>query len=262
MSADGGARAGPASGLAPLWNARAVAIIGATERPGAIGRLPVEFLERYGYAGRILPVNPNATQVLGVPAYPTVAAAPGPVDLALILVAAHRVPAAIEDCVAAGVPVVVVMSAGFAETGPAGAALQSDVVATARAGGIRVVGPNCIGAVGFAAGQVACFSPLFSARRLPVQGGEIGFVTQSGALGYGAVSLAMERGLGLAVAVNTGNEADVTAVEVLHELAAGGECGALLGYVESLTDGPGLRALAGSGIPVALLKAGTSASGA
>ncbi|MGH3329469.1 MAG: CoA-binding protein, partial [Streptomycetales bacterium] len=260
MSAAPDPVAHPATGLAPLWDARAIAVVGATERSGAIGRLPVEFLERYGYRGRILPVNPNATQVLGLPAYPSVsaarAAAPTPVDLALVLVAAHRVPAAIEDCVAAGVPVAIVMSSGFAETGPVGAALQAEVVASARAGGTRIVGPNCIGAVGFRTGQVACFSPLFSARRVPVRGGAIGFVTQSGALGYGAVSLAMERGLGLAVAVNTGNEADVTAVEVLRELSAGEGCRALLGYVESLTDGPGLRALAATGVPVALLKAG------
>jgi acyl-CoA synthetase (NDP forming) len=256
-----------ASPLTPLWDARSVAIVGATERPGALGRLPVAFLQRYGYTGRVLPVNPTADTVLGLPAYPTVAAAReatgGPVDLALVLLAATRIPAAIDDCAAAGVPVAVVMSSGFAETGEQGAALQDDVVRRARAGGVRLVGPNCIGTVGFGTGQVTTFSPLFSADDVPMPtGGSVGFVSQSGALGYGAVSLALARGLGLGWAVNTGNEADVDAVEVLTELAGRDDCSALLAYVESLAGGEALRRLADLGKPLALLKAGTSEAGA
>lgn len=256
-----------ASPLSPLWDARSVAVIGATERPGAIGRLPVAFLQRYGYAGHILPVNPTAGTVLGLPAHPSVAAAREttgePVDLALVMVAAARVPDAIEDCAAAGVPVAVVMSSGFAEAGEQGAALQAEVVRRAAAGRVRLVGPNCIGTVGFATGQVSSFSPLFSAEDVPMPASSsIGFVSQSGALGYGAVSLALARGLGLGWAVNTGNEADVDAVEVLTELARLDDCAALLGYVESLADGEALRRLAGLGKPVALLKAGASEAGA
>ncbi|HEX6935147.1 MAG TPA: acetate--CoA ligase family protein [Actinomycetes bacterium] len=255
-----------ASPLSPLWDARSVAVVGATERPGALGRLPVQFLQRYGYRGSILPVNPNAQTVLGLAAYPSVAAARTstgePVDLALVMVAAPRVPDAIDDCAAAGVPVAVVMSSGFAEAGDDGAALQSEAVRRARAGGVRLVGPNCIGTVGFATGQVTTFSPLFSADDVPMRAGSVGFVSQSGALGYGAVSLALARGLGLGWAVNTGNEADVDAVEVLTELAGMDECTALLGYVESLTDGDALRRLAVTGKPLALVKAGASEAGA
>src|SRR5512134_1622703 len=119
-----------ASLLSPLWDARSVAVVGATERPGALGRLPVQFLQRYGYRGSILPVNPNAQTVLGLASYPSVAAARAstgePVDLALVMVAASRVPDAIDDCAAAGVPVAVVMSSGFAEAGEDGAALQAE----------------------------------------------------------------------------------------------------------------------------------------
>ena len=212
------------SPLSPLWDARSVAVVGATERTGALGGLPVAFLQRYGYGGRILPVNPSADTVHGLPAHPSVAAARQatgePVDLALVMVGAARVPDAIDDCAAAGVPVAVVMSSGFAEAGAEGAALQEEAVRRARAGGVRLVGPNCIGTVGFAAGQVSSFSPLFSAQDVPMPAaGSVGFVSQSGALGYGAVSLALARGLGLGWAVNTGNEADVDAVEVLTELA-------------------------------------------
>lgn len=255
-----------ASPLSPLWAARSVAVVGATDRAGALGRLPVAYLQRFGYAGRILPVNPKADTVLGLPAYPTVAAARAatgePVELALLMVAAARVPDAIDDCAAAGVPVAVVMSSGFAEAGDEGAALQDEAIHRARAGGVRLVGPNCIGTVGFAAGQVTSFSPLFSADDVPMRSGSVGFVSQSGALGYGAVSLALARGLGLGWAVNTGNEADIDAVEVLTELAGLDECHALLGYVESLSDGAGLRRLAALGKPIALIKAGSSEAGA
>lgn len=251
-----------AGDLTPLWDARSVAVVGATERPGALGRLPLEFLARYGYAGRVHPVNPTAGTVLGLPAFASVAAIGEPVDLALVMVAAERVPDAIDDCAAAAVPVAVVMSAGFAEAGPAGAALQAEAVRRARAGGVRLVGPNCIGSVGFATGQVTSFSPLFAADDVPMRRGSLGFVSQSGALGYGAVSLAMARGLGLGWAVNTGNEADVDAVEVLTGLAGLDDCTALLAYVESLADGEALRALTTLGKPLALLKAGTSAAGA
>jgi acyl-CoA synthetase (NDP forming) len=255
------------SPLSPLWDARAVAVVGATERPGALGGLPVSFLQRYGYGGRILPVNPSAGTVLGLAAHPSVAAAREatgePVDLALVMVAAARVPDAIDDCAAAGVPVAVVMSSGFAEAGAEGAALQDEAVRRARAGGVRLVGPNCIGTVGFATGQVSSFSPLFSAEDVPMPDeGSVAFVSQSGALGYGAVSLALARGLGLGWAVNTGNEADVDAVEVLTELGGLHGCRALLGYVESLGDGEALRGLAALGKPVALLKAGASEAGA
>ena len=173
-------------------------------------------------------------------------------------------PDAIDDCAAAGVPVAVVMSSGFAEAGREGAALQEEAVRRARAGGVRLVGPNCIGTVGLRGRPGDARSPRCSRRRTsrcPPRG-RSGFVSQSGALGYGAVSLALARGLGLGWAVNTGNEADVDAVEVLTALAGLDECHALLGYVESLTDGEALRALAATGKPVALLKAGTSEAGA
>ncbi len=244
--------------LSMLWSARSVAIVGASDRPGALGRLPVEYLLRYGYAGRILPVNPGAGTVCGLAAYPSVVAAPGPVDLALILVGADRVPAAVDDCVAAGVPLAIVGSSGFAETGEPGRRLQDEVLR--RAGGMRLVGPNCIGAVGFHTGLVASFSPLFGGEHTELLRGNTAFVSQSGALGYGAVSLALERGLGLGWAVTTGNEADATALEVMTALAADPACASVLGYVEHL--GPGLRDLAEHGKPAALLVAGRSEAGA
>ncbi|MFI5844570.1 acetate--CoA ligase family protein [Catenuloplanes sp. NPDC051500] len=247
--------------LSALWSASSVAVIGATERPGALGRKPVDYLIRYGYQGRILPVNPRSSQILGLPAYPSVREAPGPVDLALIMVAADRVPAAVDDCVAAGVPVAIIASSGFAETGAEGAALQAEVVARARAGGLRLVGPNCIGAVGFRHRVLATFSPLFMAESVPFEPGGLAVVSQSGALGFGVASLALERGLRPGWVVSTGNDADVTAIEVLRALAEEPECTGLLAYLETVPDVTALRELAASGKPVALLKSGRSAAG-
>mgnify|MGYP002399741836 CR=1 FL=1 len=250
--------------LRALWAARSVAVVGASDRPGALGRLPVEFLTRYGYAGRILPVRPGGGEVAGVAAYPSVAACPGPVDLAMIMVGAANVLAAVDDCVQAGVPVAIICTSGFAETGEVGEALQAEVVARARAGGLRILGPNCIGSVGVSTGQVSSFSPLFSGESTQLVPGGLGFVSQSGALGYGAVSLAFERGLGLGWVVNTGNEADVDAAEVMEAIAAEPGCTGILGYLESL-DGRALsdlRRVVEAGTPIAVVKAGRSEAGA
>lgn len=250
--------------LRALWAARSVAVVGASDRPGALGLLPVEFLTRYGYAGRILPVRPGGGEVAGVAAYPSVAACPGPVDLAMIMVGAANVLAAVDDCVRAGVPVAVICTSGFAETGEVGEALQAEVVARARAGGLRILGPNCIGSVGVSTGQVSSFSPLFSGESTQLVPGGLGFVSQSGALGYGAVSLAFERGLGLGWVVNTGNEADVDAAEVMEAIAAEPGCTGILGYLESL-DGRALsdlRRVVEAGTPIAVVKAGRSEAGA
>jgi len=277
--------------LRALWSARSVAIVGAGSRPGTPGRAVVGYLRRYGYAGRIVPVHPTATDIDGIPVWTSVQAYPGMVELALILVPAAAVPGAVADCVAAGVPVAIIGSSGFAETGPDGRAAQDAIVSAARAGGMRLVGPNCIGAYGVPAGLVASFSPMFSGPRLGTASADpgsepdahvapgtavdgvaenrrrgIGFASASGALGFGTVSLALDRDLPLIAAVSTGNEADVSALDVLAALAADPDCTALLGYVESLGDGVALRRLARAaavrGVPVALLVAGASEQGA
>lgn len=265
MTPEPSGRPAPSSRLAALWSARSVAVVGASDRPGSLGRLPVEFLQRYGYAGRILPVRPDGAPVAGLPSHASVRECrreQGPVDLALVMVAAPRVLAAVQDCADAEVPVAVICTSGFAETGEEGAALQAEVVRAAHEGGVRLVGPNCIGSVGVATGQVSSFSPLFSGERTELVPGAVGFVSQSGALGYGAVSLAFERGLGLGWVVNTGNEADVSAVEVMGALTREPGCRGLLAYLETLGDFEGLRAVAATGTPVAVLKAGRSDAGA
>ena len=259
--------------LACLWSARSIAIVGASTKETSPGHAVLRYLRRYGYAGAVVPIHPSAPIVAGMPAWPSAAAyrasTDRPVDLALILVPAAAVPAAVDDCIAAGVRVAIVGSSGFAETGRAGREAQDAIVAAARTVGMRIVGPNCIGALGASSGLVASFSPLFGGaetRLSPRDRGGVGFASASGALGFGTVSLALERGMNLHAAVSTGNEADVSALEVLAELAGDPGCTALLGYAESLADVAGLRALvnaaARAGKPIAMLVGGVSTDGA
>lgn len=226
-----------------------------------MGRLPIDYLQRYGYEGFIAPVNPKGGTILGLPAFTSIAEVPRPIELALVMVPAAAVPAAVADCAAANVATCIVMSSGFAETGDEGARAQDELVAVARASGMRLVGPNCIGSVGGDAAVMATFSPVFSSESTPRPAGSIGLVSQSGALGFGALSLALERGVPIGAAITTGNEADVTAAEVAAELAADPGVSGLLMYVESLDDLASLRAAA-SRVPVAVLKAGRSDAGA
>lgn len=246
-----------------LWQPRAVAVIGASATAGSLGHRLLGYVRDHGYQGEIYPVNPRVTEIDGIACYPTVSAAPGPVDLALVLVAAERVMGALEDCAAKGVPYVVVHSSGFSETGPQGRALEEQIVTYAREHGMRLIGPNCIGMVNPPDHLVAGFSPLFS--RVKFEPGNLGLVTQSGALGYGIVSLAVEQGLHFSRVVNTGNESDLGAAELVRDLLEDDVTRAVLVYAEGLKqakDWRGLGALAVErGKPIIMLKAGRSEVG-
>lgn len=249
------------SHLSALWSAQSIAIIGATERVGAMGRLPIEYLQRFGYEGFIAPVNPKGGTILGLPTFPSLTQVNREIDLALILVPADAVEQAVRECADTGVKTCIVMSSGFAEIGHEGAAAQANLVRIARASGMRLVGPNCIGVVGGDRKIFGTFSPVFSAPSTPAPTGDLALISQSGALGFGALSLAQERSVPIGIAITTGNEADVSAVEVAGELAASVDLSGLLIYVESLDDIEPLRSAARRQ-PIALLKAGRSEAGA
>lgn len=256
----------PASdGLVPLsalWSASTIAVIGATERVGAMGRLPVEYLQKYGYSGRVIPVNPKGGTILGLPVLSSISEASGdPIDLALVMVPAAAVEDAVRQCAEAGVGVCVVMSSGFGEVDDAGRERQDALVRIARASQMRLVGPNCIGSVGGADRVLATFSPVFSSDSTPLPSGNLALVSQSGALGFGALSLGLERGVPIGIAVTTGNEADVTAEEVAAELASQDSVDGVLLYLESVGDLQGLIDAAAQ-VPTVAVKAGRSEAGA
>jgi len=251
--------------LSALWAANSIAVIGATERAGAMGRLPIEYLIKYGYKGRIAPVNPKGGSVLGIPAYVGIHQATeefaAPIELALIMVPAGAVQQAVSECAAAGVRVCIVMSSGFGEVDSEGRQRQDELVAIARESGMRLVGPNCIGSVGGPDATMATFSPAFSSDSTPLPAGPLALVSQSGALGFGALSLGLEREVPIGFAVTTGNEADVSAEEVAAALAHDDRVTGVLMYLESVTDLAAL-AQASAVVPTVAVKAGRSAAGA
>lgn len=251
--------------LTALWAAKSIAVIGATERTGAMGRLPIEYLLKYGYQGQIFSVNPKGGTVMGVTTHPGIQQAAedfgGAIDLALIMVPAGAVRQAVADCAEAGVRVCVVMSSGFGEVDDDGKRSQDELVVAAREVGMRLVGPNCIGSVGGPHAVLATFSPVFSSPSTPLPAGPLALVSQSGALGFGALSLGLEREVPIGIAVTTGNEADVSAEEVAATLAHEDQVAGVLMYLESVTDLDSL-AQAACAVPTVVVKAGRSEAGA
>jgi acyl-CoA synthetase (NDP forming) len=246
-----------------LWQPRGVAVVGASATAGSLGQRLLSYLRDHGYRGGIYPVNPRHPQIEGVACYASVAAIPGAVDLALVLVGADRVMGTLQDCAAKGVGYVVVHASGFGEMGARGTALENEMAAYARANGMRLIGPNCIGLVNSGDHLVAGFSPLFS--RVRFEPGGLGMVTQSGALGYGIVSLAVERGLRFSRIVNTGNEADLCTAELVEELLNDEVTSTILVYSEGIKRPADWRTLGTLSRkrdkPVIVLKSGRSEAG-
>ncbi|MFI6263909.1 GNAT family N-acetyltransferase [Micromonospora sp. NPDC051006] len=201
-----------ARSIARLLAPRAVAVYGASATGQGVGAAVLGHLRDGGFAGTLVPVHPYASTVAGLPAYPSAADAGVPVDLAVVAVPPEAAPTVVADAAAAGVHGLVVISAGFAEAGAAGAAAQRALVRAAHAAGMRVVGPNCLG--------VANTDPAVRlnatlAPRLP-PAGRVGIFSQSGAFGVALLAEADRRGLGLSSFVSAGNRADVSGNDLLQ----------------------------------------------
>ena len=252
-----------ASKLDALFNPASIAIVGATNDVGRIGGVPLELMLRRGYQGRLLPINPKYSEVQGVKAFPTLTAVGAPIDMAIVAVPAQVVPQTLEDAIAAGVKSLVLFSSGFAEVDEAGRAVQEQLAARARAAGVRLLGPNCLGVMAFKAGIYATFSP--APRAGVTKTGNIAIVSQSGAFGAFAYSLARLKGLGMSYWMTTGNEADIEFADCVEWLARDPATSVILGYMEGCRDGAKLkRALALAqemGKSVAITKVGRSALG-
>jgi acetyltransferase len=214
-------------------------------------------------SGAIYPVNPKYDEIAGLTCYPDVASIPGAIDLAVVAIPARDVAAAIADLGEKGARAAVVFSAGFAEMGEAGAALEKAVVEVARGHGVRLCGPNTLGLINGFTGATATFSQY---AKGPIAAGPVAFITQSGAFGTAIAALARLRGMGLGYVVNTGNEADVTLVDVMGEILADKRIRVCTAYVEGLRDGPEFLELAGMalerGQPIIVLKVGRGDAGA
>ncbi|MDB5874543.1 MAG: Acetyl-CoA synthetase, partial [Ramlibacter sp.] len=192
---------------------RSIAIIGASADENKIGGRPIRYLRLAGYQGPIYPINPGRDVVQGLKSYPSLAAVEGEVDLVVIAVPAQDVLAAVESCVAKGVNGAMVFSSGFAEVDDAGRQLQERIVATARKGGVALLGPNCAGTFNVRVGLLATFTSGIIDK--PPRIGSIGLVSQSGAFGIHMIVLAAERDLGLSMCLTTGNQSDLELSEAL-----------------------------------------------
>lgn len=254
----------PNGGLDALFRPRSVAIIGASDDAARIGGRPLRYLRESGFAGPVWPVNPTRRTVQGVPAYASLANVAGVPDVALIAVPAAAVPQAMRDCASHGVKAAIVFSAGFGETGEAGRAVQAEVMAIARAAGIRVLGPNCLGVHSAIDRFVGTFGSILD-RGLP-DPGPIGIVSQSGAFGMYLAYLTQSRGLGVSHAITTGNEADVDLSESLMWLVRQPHVKVVMVHAESIRDGncfiAALREAHKARKPVIVMKVGVSPAGA
>jgi acyl-CoA synthetase (NDP forming)/RimJ/RimL family protein N-acetyltransferase len=218
-----------ARSIARLLAPRGVAVYGASATGHGVGAAVLGHLRDGGFPGAVVPVHPTANRVGGTPAVTRAADAGVPIDLAVVAVPPEQVPAVVADAAAAGVHGLVVVSAGFAEAGPEGEAAQRELIRTAHAAGMRVVGPNCLG---IANTDPAVRLNATLAPRLPAEG-RTGFFSQSGALGVALLAEADRRGLGLSSFVSAGNRADVSGNDLLQYWREDPATDAILLYLET-----------------------------
>ncbi len=215
--------------MTPILRPASIAVVGASRRRGTIGRELLTNLLAGGFNGAVYPVNPAGGEIAGLPAATSVSELPVPVDLAVIAVPAPNVASVIESCGEQGVGGLVVISAGFAETGADGATAERELVTVARRHGMRLVGPNCMGVVNTApdVSMNATFAPVAPLR------GRIAFASQSGGLGIAILSEATRRDLGMSSFVSVGNKADVSGNDLLRYWEEDANTDVILLYLES-----------------------------
>lgn len=247
------------SDLSIFFRPRGVAVIGASRDPQKLGHGVIRNLIEHRYEGSICPINPNTDEVLGLKAYPTVADAPDPLDLAVIIIPAPLVPAQLEECGKRGIKGAIVISGGFREVGPEGRAREEELKRIAGEYGVYVIGPNCIG-------TIDTHTPLNTTfvTGMPRQG-NIAFLSQSGAVAAAVIDWARGSGVGFSRIVSLGNQAGVTEAAMLEAIGRDGRTRVVTAYMEGVSDGRAFIEAANQvarDMPVVVLKAGRGAGGA
>lgn len=244
--------------LDTFFNPSSIAVIGASTRPNSVGMRVFYNLAQGGFKGKIYPVNPKHKEIQGQPVYASVQAIPQPIDLAVITTPAATVPQLMADCGEKGIQAVIIISAGFSETGAQGKALENDVLKIAQTYGIRVIGPNCLGLMHPLQQVNATFD---KSSALP---GQLAFVSQSGAIIAAILDWAIDKKLGFSSVISLGNAADLGFGEILEFLALDAETKSILLYIEGVSQPRrfmnGLRAAARKK-PIVVIKAGRYAQG-
>lgn len=249
-----------AASIQRIFNAKSIAVVGASRRQDSIGQLLIRNLVLGDYHGAVYAVNPQVTAVSGLPSYRTVTEVPGDVEIAIVAVPADAVNDVVLDCAAKGVHGLVVISAGFAEEGPDGRRRQEELLHLCRSHGLRLIGPNCLGFINTGL-DVQLNASL--ATTMPAQG-RVGFFCQSGALGSGILGKVARRGLGLSTFISAGNRADVSGNDLLQYWLHDDETEVVLLYLESIGNPRKFSRLArrvSEQKPIVAVKSGRSTQG-
>ncbi len=245
--------------LQHFFNPSSVAVVGASQNPAKIGYDILNNIVRYGYGGDVYPINPTAKEILGYQAYPDLASVPSKIDVAVVAVPAGKVMDVLEQCGKKKVDSVVIITAGFKETGPQGARLEQELVTRSRELGIRVVGPNCLGIIDTASTLNASF-----AAGMPLAG-HIGFFSQSGAMCVAILDWALGENVGFSRFISLGNKMDISETEIMLSMGRDENTRVILGYLESIEDGPRFMKAArqvSKTKPIIIIKSGTTSAGA
>lgn len=211
-----------------IFNPKTVALIGATEQPGSVGRTMLWNLISSPFGGTIYAVNPKRHNVLGIKAYPSVGAVPEQVDLAILVTPAASIPQLVRECVAAGVKGAIIISAGFKEVGEQGAALEAEVLAAAGQGRMRIIGPNCLGVMNPIRGMNATFASSIA------RPGSVGFISQSGALCTSILDWSYSVNVGFSAFISIGSMLDVDWGDLIYFLGDDPNTKSIVIYMESI----------------------------
>ena len=243
------------SPLASFFSPASVAVIGATDREGSVGRTVLKNLQDGSYKGRLYPVNPNRTEILGLRSYPAIGAVPEKVDLVVVVTPAQTVPRIIAECVDAGANSAVVISAGFKEKGPEGAALEREIQHELGRGAMRLIGPNCLGLMNPLIGLNATFA------RDIARPGNVAFLSQSGALLTAILDWSLAEQVGFSAIVSTGSMLDVGWGYLISYFGDDSHTQSILLYMESIGDARAFLSAAREvsfSKPIIVIKAGRS----
>lgn len=245
-----------------IFHPGSIALVGITSDPNNwMGQGFLKGLLEFGYGGQIYPINPKASQILGLKAYPSIKDVPGPVDHVISLIPAPLTPQLIQDCGAKGVKVVHLFTAGFGETGEEGKRLEAELLAIARRVGVRLIGPNCMG-IHYYKSRITFDMGLPEEAK---EGGDVSFLSQSGANAVMLVQMGSFRGLRFNKVVSYGNAIDLNESDFLEHFTADPDTRVICAYIEGIKDGPRFRRAlmeAAAVKPVIILKGGRTGAGA
>src|SRR5512136_2218870 len=245
--------------LDKIFAPKSVALVGATEKHGSVGRTILWNLISSPFGGTVYPINPNRPSVLGIKAYPNIAAVPEQVDLAVFCTPAPSIPNLIKECVDMGVPGAIVISAGFKEIGPEGAALEAQIMEHARKGNMRIIGPNCLGLMNPHSGLNATFAADIA------KPGNVGFISQSGALCTAVLDWSFRENVGFSAFVSVGSMLDVGWGDLIYYLGDDPKTNSIVIYMETIGDARSFLSAAREVAltkPIIVIKPGRTASAA